>query len=29
MGRRGREVYLERFTEARYRRDMETVLRDL
>jgi glycosyltransferase involved in cell wall biosynthesis len=29
MGRRGREIYLERFTEQRYRREMETVLREL
>jgi glycosyltransferase involved in cell wall biosynthesis len=29
MGRRGRELYLERFTEARYRRDMEAVLSEL
>jgi glycosyltransferase involved in cell wall biosynthesis len=29
MGSRGRELYLERFTEQRYRRDMEVALRDL
>lgn len=29
MGRRGRELYLERFTEERYRRDMESALCEL
>jgi glycosyltransferase involved in cell wall biosynthesis len=29
MGRRGREIYLERFTDERFRRDMETVLSEL
>jgi glycosyltransferase involved in cell wall biosynthesis len=29
MGRRGRELYLERFTEERFRREMESVLHDL
>lgn len=29
MGRRGRELYLERFTEGRYRREMEAVLGEL
>lgn len=29
MGRRGRELYLERFTEERYRHDMEAVLSEL
>jgi len=29
MGRRGRELYLQRFTEERYRRDMEALLCEL
>ena len=29
MGRRGRELYLERFTEERYRRNVEAVLSEL
>lgn len=29
MGRRGRELYLERFTEERFRRDMEAALSEL